>query len=259
MMLIAFVIGGCAKESMKEGDLSRVQTISDQPRAGNVYLMRGYIGIWSTGIDAMGRSIAEAGVRSTVYRNEQWEELTQAILAKYKDQKVFEPLVIVAHSWGADHALMLAKECESAGIPIDLIVTLDPVTPPRVPGNVKLCYNIYQPHGMTDAIPFFRGVPLEKAEGSQGILDNVNIRKDRTDLLEPDTDHYNIEKNLKIHKEVITQILEVCPPREKWVQMHPTAALPATQPRMGAQGSVDVTGLSDADRRPAGSARGQRD
>ncbi len=221
--------------------------------------MRGYIGIWSTGIDAMSRSIAEAGVRSTVYRNEQWEELTQAILARYKGQEVFEPLVIVAHSWGADHALVLAKECEAAGIPIDLIVTLDPVTPPRVPGNVKLCYNIYQPHGISDAIPIFRGVSLEKAEGSRGVLENVNIRKDRTDLLEPDTDHYNIEKNLKIHKEVIEQILKVCPPREKWVQMHPTVASPATQPQSGARGSVDATGLSNAGPGRAGSARGQGD
>jgi hypothetical protein len=221
---------GCNNKSMMPGDLTQVQIYSDQPHAGNVYLLRGFIGIWSYGIDGLGRKINESGVRATVYRNEQWHELTDAILAKYKDQKEFEPLVIVGHSWGADNALNLAERLQAANIPVDLIVTLDPVTPPRVPGNVKWCYNIYQPHGVWDTIPFFRGVPLEKAEGSTGTLQNINIRGDRTDLLEPDTDHYNIEKNEKIHKEVIEQILKVCPPRQEWVTSHPSFKAPNAEP-----------------------------
>lgn len=232
-LLLAFTLAaaGCATESMKEGDLSRIQISSDQPRAGNVYLLRGFIGIWSTGIDALGQVINENGVRATVYRNEQWRDLTEAVLAKYKGQQVHEPLVIVAHSWGADNALRMAQELEEAGITIDLIVTLDPVTPPSVPKNVKWCYNIYQPHGVWDTIPFFRGVAVKQAEGSPGLLQNVNIRKERTDLLEPDTDHYNIEKNKKIHQEVIKQVIKVCPPREQWVRMHPSLAPPTTQPQ----------------------------
>ncbi len=223
LVLMALLIGGCSSESMRPGDLSLVQTFSDKPRAGNVYLLRGWIGVWSTGIDKLGEEINQMGIRATVYRCEQWQELTDAILQKYKDQKSTEPLILVGHSWGADHAIDLAHRLEAAHIPIDLIVTLDPVTPPKVPGNVKWCHNVFQTNGIWQPIPYFRGVPLEKEEGSKGVLENLDIRKDRTDLLEPNTDHYNIEKNPKIHKEVMAQIEKVCPPRQEWVRTHPGA------------------------------------
>src|SRR2546423_7723282 len=151
-LLLSMAVGlaGCSSEAMKPGDLSLVQTYSDQPRAGNVYLLRGFIGIWSTGIDRLGVEINQSGVRANVYRCEQWRELTDTILTTYKGQKTFEPLVIVGHSWGADHALDLARELEAAHIPIDLIVTLDPVTPPEGPRNVKWGHNSYQPPRVID-------------------------------------------------------------------------------------------------------------
>src|SRR5579859_8022880 len=83
---------GCSNKSMMPGDLGRIQTFSDQPRAGNVYLLRGFIGIWSYGIDGIGQEINESGVRANVYRCEQWREVTDAIVAKYKGQKDYEPL-----------------------------------------------------------------------------------------------------------------------------------------------------------------------
>ena len=67
--------------------------------------------------------------------------------------------------------------------------------------------------GVFDAMPWLRGIPLEQEKSIPGQLANVNIRKDRTDLLEPGTDHFNIEKKAKIHQEVIAQVLAVCPPR----------------------------------------------
>lgn len=227
---------------MKPGDLSLVQTFSDKPRAGNVYLLRGFIGIWSTGIDKLGEEINEVGIRANVYRCEQWEELTDTILKKYKDQKVTEPLILVGHSWGADHAIDLARKLEEAHINVDLIVTLDPVTPPKVPANVNWCHNVFQTNGIWQPIPYFRGVPLEKDEGSSGKLENLNIRKDRTDLLEPNTDHYNIEKNPKIHKEVLEQIEKACPPRGEWVRLHPSYKPPVMTPRLAGDSDAMTAG-----------------
>ena len=89
LLCLALSSAGCSTKSMQPGDLTRVQTFSDQPHAGNVYLLRGFIGIWSYGIDGLGDEINQAGVRATVYRNEQWEELTAAIIEKYKDAKGF--------------------------------------------------------------------------------------------------------------------------------------------------------------------------
>jgi len=229
MLGLALVAGGCSTPSMQPGDLALVQTHSDKPRAGNVYLLRGFIGIWSTGIDALGAKINESGIRAHVYRNEQWKELRDVLLEKYKNQKVYEPLVIIGHSWGADNAINIARALDEAGIAVDLIVTLDPVTPEAVPKNVKWCYNIFQTNGMWQGIPIFRGVALahEPDAVGKGLLQNLNVRVDRTDLLEPDTDHYNIEKNVKVHAEVMKPLMKVCLDRPTWVRANPGYRPPA--------------------------------
>lgn len=210
---------GC--KSMTPGELDRVQPTSDRQLAGNVYLLRGFIGIWSYGIDHLGKKVEEAGIRASVYQENQWAELADKIAIQYKNAQNPEPLILIGHSYGADDALRIAKRLEDTQIDVDLIITLDPVTPPHVPKNVKLCYNIYQPN-MLDNLPFFRGIALE-TDGTNNLM-NVNIRQERRDLLEPDTDHFNIEKNVKIHEEVVKKLKEFCPPRQSWAtHVHPAA------------------------------------
>jgi len=219
-MVLLVVVGVTSGGCLGPGDLSRVQTTSDQPRAGNVYLLRGFLGIWSSGIDTIGHDLSEQGVRASVYQNEQAQKVTQAVVAHYEDFKDHEPLVLVGHSWGADNCIKLAHALDKVGVPVDLMVLIDPVTPDPIPGNVKRCYNIYQSNGMWDKIPYFRGMPVRPEEGSAGFVLNSNIRTDRTDLLLPDTDHYNIEKNPKVQQEVLKLVLTACPPREQWTQTH---------------------------------------
>jgi hypothetical protein len=216
---------GCA--STQPGELSEVQAFSRRPRAGNVYLLRGWIGIFSSGIDQIGDKINAAGVRAHVYQADQWEDLAQAIEKKYKSAPKHEPLILMGHSFGADDALRISTALQDAGIMVDLVIAIDPVTPPPVPGNVRRCSDIYQSNGAWDKVPAFRGVPLQLAEGSQTQLQNIDIRKDRTDLLEPGTDHFNIEKKGKVHMEVLRQILAVCPPRAQWIA-HPISAPPSS-------------------------------
>ena len=69
-------------------------------------------------------------------------------------------------------------------------------------------------------MPAFRGVPLTAVDPSHTQLVNMDIRKDRTDLLEPGTDHFNIEKKAKVHAEVLRQVLAVCPGRMEWAKAH---------------------------------------
>lgn len=209
-------VGGC--KSMTPGDLQAVQPYSNKPLAGNAYLLRGFLGIWSTGIDNLGRKIEASGIRAHVYQEDQWRELCAEIIRKYRNVPDPEPLVLIGHSYGADDALKIARELQKHRINVDLIVTLDPVTPPDVPTNVRLCYNIYQSN-LLDGLPFFRGVPLEPASSRARNLVNVNLRTKRRDLLEPDTDHFNIEKNPKVHREVVARLREACPPRAVWASV----------------------------------------
>lgn len=201
---------------MTPGSLDRVQAHSDRPLAGNVYLLRGFIGIWSYGIDHLGAKVDAAGIRASVYQEDQWSKLCDAIIATYKAERDHEPIVLIGHSYGADDTLRIARRLQEHDITVDLIVTLDPVTPPEVPANVRLCYNIYQSN-VLDAMPFFRGVPLKTETPEQANLQNVNIRTDRRDLIEPGTDHFNIEKNERVHAEVLRKVQEFCPPRNAWL------------------------------------------
>ena len=242
----AFIASGCS--SMTPGDVGRVQPVSDQPYAGNVYLLRGFIGIWSYGINDIGKKVADSGVRASVYQEDQWGEVCSAIIQKYESNPNHEPLIIIGHSYGADDALKMARKLQQHNITVDLIITLDPVTPPKVPTNIRLCYNIYQP-GLLDMLPFFRGVKLE-AEDERN-LQNVNIRADRRDLLEPGTDHFNIEKNKLIHDEIVKKVKEFCPPRPAWVAAHQPQNLSAAKaPPNGIQTLSNVAASGSGNSRP---------
>lgn len=210
-----------------------MQPVSDTARIGNVYLLRGWIGIFSAGIDQLTDKLNEAGVRATVYQESQWRDLARQIRRRYADEKVDlrEPIVLIGHSYGADAALRIAVALEGARIPVDLVITLDPVTPPRVPGNVRRVYNLYQSNGMLDAFPWLRGIALDAAPGAYVEIRNMDIRRDRTDLLVRGLDHFNIEKQPNIHEDILREVLTVCVPRQssRLVLDHPSRRPPAAR------------------------------
>lgn len=206
---------GCS--SMKPGRLDAISPQNDdRARAGNVYLLRGFIGIFSTGIDSLGEQINQTGVEAQVFQDDQWRSLGHTLGKKYHGAANVEPLVLIGHSYGADDVVRVARILDEYDVRVDLLITLDPVTPPAVSKNVVRAYNLYQTNGAWDALPWLRGVPLQTENGFAGKLDNLNIRVERRDLLEPNTDHFNIEKKGKIHKEVIAQVLNACPSRAQW-------------------------------------------
>ena len=92
--------------------------------------------------------------------------------------------------------------------PIDLLIAIDPVTPPIVPGNVRMCYDFYETNGFWDVFPWLRGIALNSDAKSN--LVNIDLRKQREDLIESDTAHSNIAGNVKLHREIIKMVLAVC-------------------------------------------------
>ena len=243
MLLLSTMTGcfGVEMGTMKPGQMDWVQTNTTDPRAGHAYLIRGLIGLFSYGIDRMTDKVNAAGVKADVFQEDQTDILGKTIVAKYKAAGTnHEPIVLIGHSLGADDAIKISKMLQKENIPVDMLITIDPTRPPQVPGNVKICYNYYQP-SLFDGTGILRGIPLELEPGAKTVLYNYNIRGERKDLLEWDTNHVNIDKNTKIHADAITHILTVCPTRAEWVAMHggstvavtPTpvkGANPATQP-----------------------------
>jgi len=202
--------GGC--HLLPAGNLAAVRHVSDQPRIGNVYLIRGWRDLYSAGIDQLADDLRASGVSAQVYRDAQWRDLARALKQAYSVNADHEPLVLIGFSYGADDALRVAEELLRRGLPVDLVITIDPVTPPRVPENVVTCYDYYQTNGVWDAFPWLRGVPLSRS--GVGKLVNVDLRKSRPDLVEPNTSHSNIASNPKLRQEIVARVLEVCRERE---------------------------------------------
>jgi len=241
---------GCS--SMKPGQMAWVTPESTAPRAGNVYLLRGWIGVFSTGIDNLTRKLNDSGIRANVYQDDQWRSLANSIREKYRGKSA-EPLILVGHSYGADDVVRISRELSKDNIKVDLLMTLDPVTPPNVPANVAKCVNLYQSNGITDSMPWLRGIPLEKEKNATAtVLVNANLRKDRPDLLEAGTDHFNIEKKERIHEEIIRQVLTVCPPRQTWAASHRGSTSVGAKPIVKATGEPVKSGSANEDIAPMG-------
>ncbi|HEX3357097.1 MAG TPA: hypothetical protein VHS31_09015 [Tepidisphaeraceae bacterium] len=222
MLLLSTMTGcfGVELGTMKPGQMAWVQPNTTEPRAGHAYLIRGLIGLFSYGIDRMTDKVAATGVAANVFQEDQTALLGKTIVEKYKATNGnHEPIVLIGHSLGADDGIKISKMLEKEGIPVDLLITVDATNPPPVPGNVKVCYNYYQP-SLFDGTGMLRGIPLVLEPGAKTKLYNLNIRGERKDLLEWDTNHVNIDKNTKIHAEVVAHVLEVCPTRQAWVAAH---------------------------------------
>jgi pimeloyl-ACP methyl ester carboxylesterase len=234
----------CGCSTMKPGSMAAVQPQSTEPRAGNVYLLRGFIGFWSAGINQLSDEINAAGVRSAPYQDDQWETLAATIKTRYANDPNAEPLVLIGHSYGADDVVRIARKLNDSNIPVALLVTLDPVTPETVPPNVRVCLNIYQSNWYMNVVPFFRGVPLSPAAGPNDVvLLNADVHHNRSDLNGPGLDHFNIEKQPKIHVEIIKNVLAACPARSVWAQTHRLPAQPLEASAQAANtGTTDSAG-----------------
>lgn len=216
-LLVLPVVAGCQTSSMAPGELSAVQPLSTEPRIGNAYLLRGWIGVFSTGIDSLTEQLNEAGVRAHIYQDDQYKQLGATIRDTYAGVEDHEPIILIGHSYGADDVIRIAKIAGEKDVQIDLLITLDPVTPPNIPPNVKRAVNLYQPNGAWDILPVLRGVAVKgRDETPEGVVENWNLRGNRKDILEAaegSVDHFNIEKKPVIHNAIKELVLEHCPPR----------------------------------------------
>ncbi|MDB5358099.1 MAG: hypothetical protein JWN24_4552 [Phycisphaerales bacterium] len=176
-----------------------------------VYLLRGWRGLWSAGIDDLAAQLRQEGINASVYREEQWKPLADQIAADLARSGRRGPLVLIGFSYGADNVIEMARAMEARGIPVDLLVTIDPVTAAPVPRNVRECVNFYQSNGFWDIFPWLRGTPLKRDPPGGGKLVNYDLRKDRTDLLEPGTSHATIAGNAKLHRAIIELVENLIP------------------------------------------------
>jgi hypothetical protein len=159
-----------------------------------VYLLRGWFGVFSAGMDALSDELQGKGVKAEAIGHLAWRATVSKIAADRAAGKA-GPLVLVGHSQGANNVIEMARELEKKKIPVDLLVTLAPFMQDPVPGNVVRALNYYQAGGW--------GAPLSGDAGFRGKISNVDMGG------EIGTFHINIDKSAKVQADIAREIIAV--------------------------------------------------
>jgi hypothetical protein len=183
-----------------------------------VLLLRGWFGVFSTGMDGLADELKSKGIKAQVAGHLYWSTALKEIVRDRAAGKT-GPLVLVGHSQGANNVIDMARSLEKQKIPVDLLVTLAPFMQDPIPGNVVRAVNFYQSPGW--------GAPLTTDRGFHGKLSNINVSDDWTIA------HVSIDKSARIHAEIAREIAALVQPREPAdASANPlTAAAPPQSPQ----------------------------
>ena len=163
--------------------------LAAEPR---VILLRGWFGVFSTGLDGIADQLKALGIKAEVAGHLNWSNEVADIL---RDRAAGHsgPLVLVGHSQGANNVIDMARSLQAYNVTIDLMVTLSPFMQNPVPANVVKAIDYYQGPGW--------GQPLEPDRGFQGELVNINLVDD------PTISHISMDKSTKVQAEIVREIV----------------------------------------------------
>ncbi len=163
-----------------------------------VYLLRGWFGVFSTGMDELAAELKAKGIKAEAIGHLSWKSTVSKIVKDRASGKGFA-LVLVGHSQGANNVIEMAQTLETHKIAVDLLVTLAPMLQEPVPSNVVRAMNYYQNPGW--------GAPLVAGRGFHGKLSNIDVSSDLT------ITHINIDKSARVQTEIARAILAIPQPR----------------------------------------------
>ena len=157
--------------------------------AEEVYMIRGFLNVFSAGMNQMTSKLKRAGVRATAHSNGEWSKIADDIIRRNKRGKVSFPIVVAGHSLGGVELPQFANKLGKAGIPVKLVIGLDAgfanPQPFRKGAQSVIHYKI--PNGNS----FRRGA------GFKGSISNRIISG---------VDHVGIDKSPKVQRLVIANI-----------------------------------------------------
>lgn len=156
-----------------------------------VYLLRGWFGVFSTGMDTMAEELRGKGIKAEAIGHAAWKSAVSKVVKERAAGKTGR-LVLVGHSQGANNVIDMARELEAHKIPVDLLITLAPFLQDPIPSNVVRAVNYYQSPGW--------GTPLTADRSFKGELSNIDIGGDLGIF------HINIDKNARVQAEVVGAI-----------------------------------------------------
>jgi hypothetical protein len=157
-----------------------------------VILLRGWFGVFSTGLDSLADELKAKGIRAEAAGHLYWSTAVADIVKERAAGKV-GPIVLIGHSQGANNVIDAARSLETKNIQVDLLVTLAPMLQYPIPANVARAINYYQSPGW--------GAPIAGDTNFHGKLLNVDMAGDPTIF------HITIDKSARIHEEIVREIM----------------------------------------------------
>lgn len=158
-------------------------------RGPKVYLLRGFMNVFSLGLDEIATKLEQRGIRAEVYNHTSALRLAGEIASEYKSGKT-RPIVLVGHSAGGAAIVDLVDELGRAGVPVALAVTLDIASRPVSNMRGGTFLNLYAGTGA-----------LTKGPGFRGNLVNMEVSKNNGGV-----NHFTIEKSEPVQALVLRYI-----------------------------------------------------
>lgn len=167
---------------------------------GQVYTMRGIGGIFSRGMNRLEDKLEDdyhIRTSSTIWYKA--DTLSRFIIKHYQSGELTGSIILIGHSLGANEQIKVAAYLARANIPVALLITIDAVSPVRVPANVKKALNIYKP----GIVPMFSGLTLKAIDPARTEIINFDVNAIKTIYV----NHFTIDKNDTIQTIMLDNVL----------------------------------------------------
>jgi pimeloyl-ACP methyl ester carboxylesterase len=155
-----------------------------------VYLLRGFMNVFSLGMDDLAAKLQADGISATVMNHADAEFLADRILTTYNTGG-HSPIVLIGHSLGADAIVTVAETLGRNNIPVALLVLFDGTEPHQISANVATAIN-YTKHFM-----------ITPESGSRSLVSNVDLSGD------PSIDHLSIDATPSLQAQTLDYVLKI--------------------------------------------------
>jgi hypothetical protein len=183
-----------ARNAPRHHTVAQPAAARDVAGGTHVYCIRGFINIFSLGMDELCGQLSRMGLNTSVYNHLAWGTIADEAAADYKAGRV-RNIILVGHSLGASAVADITSYLGGLGVPVRLAVELDATFGTTASGEVDQFVNYYISTGA--------GRPAARGSQFRGTLLNIDVSKD------PGIGHLNIDKNPGLQAQIIGQVRRI--------------------------------------------------
>jgi hypothetical protein len=164
---------------------------------GRAYLFRGALGpIFSRGMDSLTEKIQRAGITADVYEFTICSLIAAKAIEDYRRDPA--PIILIGHSMGGRCALLFSETLQDQGIPVSLVVTIDPAhMSPDVPPNIERFINIFLSKDVLG------GGDIKPTQGFPGHYASYDLAQ------HDEVSHITIDKIDAVHQQLVAKIVQL--------------------------------------------------